>query len=180
VIKGEKWPEYLSWRAGSRQSTPVTCPRQSGEPLVVWGGQLFTMDDVCAGKAAPGSTVAVGEDLYLGSPAEAYNRERDDRGDFINHSCDPNVWMADEVTQVARRYIAKDEELTMDYAMIEADESHVNAWRCRCSSPLCRGQVTGLDWRLRALQNRYAGYFSPFINRRIEAQHVGYSFSEKW
>jgi len=152
----------------------------AGEPLVVWGGQLFTMDDIRAGQAAPGSTVAVGEDLYLGSAAEAYDRERDDRGDFINHSCDPNVWMADEVTQVARRAIPKGEELAMDYAMIESDESHVNAWHCRCGSPLCRGQVTGVDWRLPALQERYSGHFSPFITRRIEAQHVGYSFSEKW
>jgi ribosomal protein S18 acetylase RimI-like enzyme len=148
-------------------------PIGAGESLVVWGGQVFTLDDINAGKAALGSPVAIGEELYLGSPAGAYDRERDDRGDFINHSCDPNVWMADEVTQVARRDIARGEELTMDYAMIEADESDVKLWQCNCGSSLCRGRVTGADWRLPALQSRYLGQFSPFLNRRIEAQRVG-------
>jgi GNAT superfamily N-acetyltransferase len=102
-----------------------------------------------------------------------YDRATDDRGDFINHSCDPNVWIADEVMQIARRDINAGEELTMDYAMIEADEDNVKPWDCRCRSSLCRGRVTGLDWRLPSLQERYAGHFSPFINRRIEAQRIG-------
>ena len=41
---------------------------------------------------------------------------------YTNHSCDPNVWMQDEVTLAARRDIAIGEELTIDYAMIEGDE----------------------------------------------------------
>lgn len=148
-------------------------PVKAGERLIVWGGVVCTIDDVNAGEVALGSTVAIGEDLYLGSPVGAYERETDDRGDFINHSCDPNVWMADEVSQIARRDIATGDELTMDYAMIEADEQVTMRWECRCGSALCRGRVTGVDWQLISLQGRYAGHFSPFINRRIEAQQIG-------
>jgi len=144
-------------------------PINAGELLVVWGGQPFTLDDIRFGRAAPGSTVAISEELYLGRSAEAYDRERDDRGDFINHSCEPNVWLVNEVTLAARHDIAKAQEITMDYAMIEADENYVSRWECRCGSSLCRGQVTGADWRLPALQQRYAGHFSPFITRRIGA-----------
>jgi hypothetical protein len=37
----------------------------------------------------------------------------------------------------------------------------------RCGSPLCRRLITGADWRLPTLQERYCGHFSPFINRRL-------------
>lgn len=36
---------------------------------------------------------------------------------FVNHSCDPVVWMRDDVTVVARRAIASGEEITGDYAV---------------------------------------------------------------
>src|SRR5688572_14143063 len=36
-----------------------------GERLIVWGGVVFTRRDVEACKVARGSTVSIGEDLYL-------------------------------------------------------------------------------------------------------------------
>lgn len=86
---------------------------------------------------------------------------------FGNHSCDPNVWMADEVTLAARRNIVTGEELRQDYATHTVSET----WRmeCACGSPLCRQVITGNDWRLPVLQARYRNHFSPFINRRIAA-----------
>jgi uncharacterized protein len=142
-------------------------PIRAGEPVIIWGGTVFTQADVGAGRVAPGSAVYIGEGTFLGSPTGAYDRERDDRGDFINHSCDSNVWLADENTLVARRDIEAGEELTLDYALFEGDETDVKPWRCRCGSPACRGRVTGKDWRLQEVQQRYAGHFSPFINIRI-------------
>lgn len=94
-----------------------------------------------------------------------------DLGDFMNHSCDPNCWMQDEHTLAARRDIAAGEELTADYVFWKADDSDVARFACRCGSPLCRGRVTGRDWRLPDLQQRYAGHFSPFINERIRKLH---------
>jgi hypothetical protein len=143
-------------------------PIRAGETVIVWGGWVCTAADVAAGRVAPGSTVYIGEDTFLGAPVGTYDRERDDRGDFINHACDPNVWLADEHTLVARRDIAAGEELTIDYALFEGDEQDVKPWECRCGSALCRGRVTGRDWRLPELQKRYRGHFSPFISRRIE------------
>jgi hypothetical protein len=34
---------------------------------------------------------------------------------------------------------------------------------------LCRGRVTGEDWRNPELWERYAGHFSPYLERRIKA-----------
>ena len=42
------------------------------------------------------------------------------------------------------------------------------AMECRCATPTCRQVVRGGDWRLPDLQARYAGHFSPFIQRRID------------
>jgi hypothetical protein len=44
---------------------------------------------------------------------------------YLNHSCDPNVWMIDEVTLAARRDIAKGEEVVADYAMWDESEHHM-------------------------------------------------------
>ena len=53
---------------------------------------------------------------------------------FTNHSCDPNIWMKDAVTLIARRDIQIDEELTADYALWEGDENFVAAWSSKqCS-----------------------------------------------
>jgi hypothetical protein len=142
----------------------ATGPIMEGEVVVIWGGTLFSEEEMRAGNAHGGSVAAIDEGLYLGSPAGAAKNP----DDYMNHSCDPNVWMADEVTLVARRDIAADEELTADYAMWEATEEYVMPWNCRCGSPLCRKTITGKDWRLRELQQRYRGHFAPFLNRRIE------------
>jgi hypothetical protein len=150
------------------QGMYALAPIRAGETVVVWGGWVCTGADVAAGRVAPGSIVYIGEDTFLGAPVGTYDRERDDRGDFINHSCDPNVWLADEHTLVARRDIAPGEELTVDYALFEGDEGEMKGWECRCGSPLCRGRVTGRDWRRLDLRARYMHHFSPFINRRIE------------
>jgi hypothetical protein len=141
-------------------------PIGAGEIVTVWGGQVFTLAHVQAGKAWKKSLVAIDEGLYLGEEMSdgPYQPGPDH---YLNHSCDPNVWMVDEVTLAARRDIAKDEELTADYALWEEDENTIMRWTCSCGSPLCRGRVTGRDWRLPTLRECYRGHFSPFINQRI-------------
>ena len=137
---------------------------RAGEVVVVWGGKIFTREQVANGEARKGSIAAIGEGLYLAGDSSV----PPDPSDLMNHSCDPNVWMKDEVTLVARRDIRAGEEITADYAMWEDDEIYVMPWKCRCGSHLCRGTITGKDWRVKALQQRYEGHFSPFINRRID------------
>jgi uncharacterized protein len=138
-------------------------PVRAGEVVVVWGGMVLTEDDIRSGRARRGGVAAVDEGLYLAGRA----LEAPDDADFMNHSCDPNVWMLDNVTLAARRNIEPGEELTVDYAMWEADEGWVSRWECLCGSPRCRRWVTGRDWRSRDLQDAYRGHFSPFIEKRI-------------
>jgi hypothetical protein len=138
-------------------------PIKSGEIVLIWGGTLMTEEDIHAGKAKKGSIAAIDEGHYLVSLKDG----EDDPADFMNHSCDSNIWMEDEVTLVARRNIEAGEELTADYAMWEANEEWVGPWECRCGSTLCRKTYTAKDWRRKELQERYRNHFSPFINERI-------------
>jgi SET domain-containing protein len=83
----------------------------------------------------------------------------------FNHSCDSNLWHQDEVTIVARRDIAEGEELTLDYRL--ATDGPTWSMNCRCGAGVCRGTVSSADWRLPEVQQRYAGHFSPLLNKRI-------------
>jgi len=145
-------------------------PIAQGEVVTIWGGTLLLDEADLAGQRekwiAEGYVWAtVGEGLYL---AQRLEPGEEDLTDCINHSCDPNVWMQDEVTLVARRDIPVGEELTIDYCLFEGDEDYVPPWTCRCGTALCRGRFTGRDWWRADLQGRYGGHFSPFINARIE------------
>jgi uncharacterized protein len=90
-----------------------------------------------------------------------------DEGYFINHSCDSNLWFWDAFTVEARRDIEPGEELTLDYALFEWEDEYVAITDCRCGSAMCRGTITGSDWRNETVQEMYAGHFSPLLNKRI-------------
>lgn len=133
-----------------------------GEVIAVWSGRIVPgaeLDDLP--EEIRRHTVQVEEDLYLASlsPHEA--------PDFINHSCAPNAGLRGQITVVAMRRIEVGDEVTIDYAM--CDGAPYDEFDCACGSPECRGRVTGSDWRIPALWNRYAGFFSPYLQRRIFA-----------
>jgi uncharacterized protein len=138
-------------------------PIKRGDVVIIFGGTLFAKEDITAGKANNRTLMQVDERSWLG------NRAEEPLGEdyFINHSCDPNLWMQDEVTLTARRIITAREEATMDYAMHFADTSWTMKRPCSCGSSLCRGQIRGTDWMLDDLQKRYLGHFSPLLNQRI-------------
>ena len=129
-----------------------------GETALVLGGIL--VGDAELARLPRHSSLAVGEGINL-------LQDDDDPARCGNHSCDPNLWLADEVTLVARRRIEAGEELTVDYGTMT-----VVPWEmeCRCGAAGCRGVVTGDDWRRPNLRERYAGRFSPFISARIAGE----------
>jgi len=85
---------------------------------------------------------------------------------YTNHSCDPNIGVQGQIVFVAMRAIAPGEELTHDWATTD-DLDYEMA--CRCGSPDCRGVVTGKDWMKKTLQEKYRGWFSWYLQRKIDA-----------
>lgn len=144
----------------------ATAPIPAGTLLILWGGRIVTGAQFAELPAwAQRFSLQVEADLYQISFAE------DEPGNFVNHSCDPNAGLRGQIALVAMHDIAPGEEICFDYAM--SDSSPYDEFTCACGAARCRGQVTGRDWRLSELQQRYDGYFSAYLQRRIAAQQSG-------
>jgi uncharacterized protein len=140
---------------------------KKGEKVVVWGG-VWKKDYT---DRAGTETAKLKGKLIMQWDDNLFSVEikGDDDSYFINHSCDPTLWMDDAFTLTARKNIDIGQELTADYAMWEADENYISNWECNCGYAKCRKHITGRDWRLPSLQKRYKNHFSPLINKRIKA-----------
>jgi hypothetical protein len=134
----------------------------AGDLLVVWGGNVVTGEQFAQlSSREKMHSIQVEEDLY-----QVPSRPEPEPGDFINHSCTPNTGLSSSISLVALRDIEPGEEICFDYAM--SDGSPYDEFDCACGTSLCRGRVTGDDWQRQDLQVRYAGYFSPYLQRRID------------
>ena len=140
----------------------ATAPIVAGEVVMRLGGEVLTDDEFRDRTRHMDhySGLAIDNGLNLLLPDDGPTN-------FGNHSRDSNLWMDDAVTVSARRDIAPGDGLTIDYALQTADLSW--SMRCTCGSPVCCVSITNEDWHRPELQQRYAGHFSPFINRRIAA-----------
>ena len=135
----------------------------SGEIVAVKGG---TVIDASAfeqiREAVSPADIQIEDGLYI-APASVEELEANIL--CLNHSCHPNVGVRGQITFVAMRDIPAGAELTIDYAMIDGNPDE--RMDCACGAPECRKVITGDDWRRRELQQRYAGYFSRYIQDRF-------------
>jgi uncharacterized protein len=135
---------------------------EPGELIAIWSGRIVTAEEL---DELPSEirrhTVQVEEGLYLASLSAH------EPPDFINHSCEPNAGLDGQITIVAMQRIQPGDEVTIDYAM--CDGTAYDEFDCACGAPACRGRASGEDWRNPTLWERYAGHFSPYLQRRIEA-----------
>ena len=133
------------------------------EIVIVKGGYVLTeaQRDAVSIDLGP-AEIQITEDLFIGPTTRA---EREGGMMHLNHSCDPNLGLQGQIVFVAMREIAEGEELNIDYAMTD-DEPYEMA--CECGAGSCRNVVTGFDWKNPEIQARYNGYFSWFIQRRID------------
>ena len=75
----------------------ATAPFAAGETVMIWGGDLYTEEELRTARLGAGwSYSMIDEGIYLFAPA-------DDMDYFINHSCDPNLWLGDGLRLTARR-----------------------------------------------------------------------------
>jgi uncharacterized protein len=134
---------------------------KKGEVVAMFGGVVLTGAQL---ETVPpllrSLSIQVEDDLYLVSRIAG-------AGDHFNHSCEPNTGLQGQIAVVAMREILPGEEVTFDYAM--SDSSDYDEFDCACGMASCRGQITGDDWKLPELWEKYDGYFSPYIADKILA-----------
>lgn len=139
-----------------------------GETLMEFGGLPITAEDIETDLYRMRSIWMVSTGSYLALREDDPEPSLDEN---LNHSCDPNAWLVGDVSLVARRDIAAGEEITLDQGTWNFDEDEY-VWdqdRCSCGAANCRRTLTHHDWKLPALQERYAGHFHPVVQRLIEA-----------
>ncbi len=144
---------------------------QKGEMVMIWGGRVVSKTEYKDEDFRPATVVPISDTHYLGIPSTVISECIDE---LLNHSCDSTCGLRDEVTMVARREIKKYEEITLDSALWDADEEwgYTDEGVCHCKSLYCRGKITAADWKRKDVQERYAGYFSPYIQEKIEQENV--------
>lgn len=131
------------------------------ELLMTWGGEVVNDDQllqVSDYKRTHG--IQVEDHLFLIPLTE------NDPAEMVNHSCDPNAGMSGQISLVAFRDIQPGEEVCFDYMM--SDSNPYDEFDCQCGSTLCRGRICGDDWKRPELQQRYRGYFSTYLQKRID------------
>ena len=147
----------------------TTAPIKAGEKLMEFGGQKITGKEAEDQEKYRVRSVWIVEDgMYLALPTSDTTPSLDEN---LNHSCDANAWLADDVTLVARRDIAAGEEVTLDQGTWNFDVSEytVEAEDCTCGSPDCRVRLTENDWKLPVVRERYRGHFHPYVQKMIDA-----------
>ena len=93
-----------------------------------------------------------------------YNHAR-----FINHSCEPNCMVDDNLDVVTIKPVKKGEELTFDYAT--SQKSFPFRFNCRCGSLDCRGEIGDYS-ELSGPRKAYylsKGVIAPYLVQRAES-----------
>jgi len=170
-LTGRPGPPPLSWRSPKTEVRAsgihgrglfAVEPIAAGEVVCVKGGAIFdraTLESRAGWYAA--AEIQVDDELYIGPSTEA---EREGAMLFLNHSCEPSVGVRGQVVFAAMRDLAPGEELTIDYATTDDDDSES---ACACGAAGCRKVLSGRDWRRPELQARYAGWFSSYLEVKI-------------
>jgi hypothetical protein len=136
-------------------------PIARDELIVTWGGVIRTTEELYKlPEFARDRAIQVEEDLHLCSGMV------DDLADCANHSCNPNAGLRGQISLIAMRDISPGEEICFDYATCDSHPEF--RMQCACGSPNCRHEVTGDDWKIPELQERYDGYFMPYLQRKID------------
>ena len=83
---------------------------------------------------------------------------------YINHSCDPNVFFNTTTMQlVALKEIRSEEEMTFFYPSTEWRMTQ--SFACYCGSPKCIGKIRGAAYLSQELQSQYR--FTDFIQQQL-------------
>ena len=84
---------------------------------------------------------------------------------YLNHSCDPNAGIKNNVEIVAMKQINKGEEITFDYAM-----NNIDNWKtkCSCGSKNCRKIISTFD----ALDTKTKKKYLPYVIDSIKKKYL--------
>jgi len=162
--------EYISLPASS-QSGIVVAPCEIGQGLFAF--RNFSLGETIfwfSGKVIDYDEINARDPSLAGHPLQVdWNRyiDVDPPGYFVNHSCDPNTGLRDNLRLVALKPIKVGDEIRFDYST----ETGGQRWtmNCRCGSNKCRGVIGDFDLLAPTLQRELLRLeiVQPYIVRRL-------------
>ncbi|MHC5006145.1 MAG: SET domain-containing protein [Planctomycetota bacterium] len=113
----------------------VTRDFAADEEILQFRGEVIDFATSLAKGERECDAFQIGPDVYL---------DLESPGVLINHSCEPNTGIRDDVRLVALRDLQAGEEIRYDYSTT-MDEDH---WEleCRCGARQCRGLIRDFKW----------------------------------
>lgn len=141
---------------------------RAGETLMEFGGETISRAEMESGDYRIRSIWPVRRDTFIALPDSDPEISLDE---YLNHSCDANAWLDDEVTLTARRDIAPGEEITLDQGTWNIEDAYIeDRDPCSCGAKDCRGMLMENDWTRADVQSRYSGHFHPLVQALIKAR----------
>src|SRR4051812_46443246 len=123
----------------------ATEPITQGEKLMEFGGRMISREEMLSDNYRIRSIWPITRETFLAQPL---TDELVTLDEYLNHSCDANAWLEDEVTLSARRDIAAGEEITLDQGTWNIEDPYIeDRESCSCGATVCRGMLTEEDWK---------------------------------
>ena len=116
-----------------------------GETVMEFGGEIISRQEMESGDYRIPSIWPVERDTFIALPDSDPHISLDE---YLNHSCDANTWLTDEVTLTARRDIEPGEEITLDQGTWNVEDDYIEDLEpCACGAVTCRRMLTEEDWQ---------------------------------
>lgn len=145
-------------------------PVEKDEMLFVMGGSILAIEDENKLRGVVADKPIELSDEFSIGPRTAAELKRMPQH-YVNHSCAPNAGFHGQIFLVAMQLIETGEEVTYDYAMVMHSNPKSNSYftmRCLCGDPSCRKRITEDDWQIPELQQRYDGYFTWYLQNKLD------------
>ena len=138
------------------------------ELIVVTNGRFIFFPESEKPENHPGIPFQIERMIYVAP----WDRSHPEGIFAVNHSCDPNAGIRGQLSLVALRVIQPGEEICYDYVMTDSDPdgADIKPMECRCGTKSCRKMISDLDWKRNDLQEKYRGYFSTYLQQRIDSE----------
>lgn len=135
-----------------------------GELIAIFGGKIVTRSQVAhLSQEQMPNLLQIEDDFWIISSAAQH-----DPVNCINHSCAPNAGMKGQLSLVAMHDIEPGKEVTFDFAMVVSEWIGMEAITCKCGAVDCRKIVGKDDWKSEKLQQKYKGYFSSYLEKKMQ------------
>lgn len=134
------------WIAGCNLGKGLFAKRHinKGEEILRFTGDIIDFNQALAREINQADALQIGNNLYI---------NLEDPGRFVNHSCNPNAGIRNDVVLVALQDIGKGEQVYYDYSATMDEDNWV--MQCRCGSANCRKIVKDFKYLPSQVKQKY-------------------------